>query len=349
MVDRVNFYYGDESSYRRIEGGTRRPKRDAAIAILVDGLELTDPGQINSILALAGYEGMTETDRPPEQPLTIPFEGPVPAKVRGGALWDQVAKWRKGRVVGGAILAASLIIGAAVSSIVGRPGWLWIASGIMYSALYPISLFLETAYEERQPRILAASIFSFSFVLLTSTGALAADFTSINARKDYGLLLSLPIFVAAAGLQWLFVRSALPSSTIVRTRFHAHTAQSAHLKNTLYFLVTFILFWLTPIHAVMRLRRYATLGHQQSVRELLSHWLIISDGVVCPNVETLGVIFVFLLLLSIPMRSQLLDNLKPGAHTNSYINWFYARAFLYFSLCLLCLVWFAISVASLRA
>jgi len=77
-------------------------------------------------------------------------------------------------------------------------------------------------------------------------------------------------------------------SVVVPTNFQAHTAQAAHLKNTVYFLVIVLLFWLPPFHCVAVLRREIYAGHAASVREILAHQLLHGRDFVCPNAGCCG-------------------------------------------------------------
>ena len=62
VARRVSTYYSEAGSYGRVERGQRHPDRDPLIAILTHGLSVSDLGEVNHILGLADYEGLTEQE-----------------------------------------------------------------------------------------------------------------------------------------------------------------------------------------------------------------------------------------------------------------------------------------------
>jgi hypothetical protein len=52
-------------------------------------------------------------------------------------------------------------------------------------------------------------------------------------------------------------------------------------------------------------------------------------------------------IISLPMRTRLLDNLRPHPHQNQYLNLFYLRTLLYFSLTGTCFLWYAYAIGEL--
>jgi hypothetical protein len=216
----------------------------------------------------------------------------------------------------------------------------------MYAGLYLVSLLLESAYEP-QARRYSALAGIFCVMLVSSSGALAADAISINSGASDGLPMALSIFAAAAMLQAVVSRQTLPAYPVVKGRYQMHTARSAHLKNTCYFMLIVFLFWVPPLHAVTILRKEVRLGHAAFVRETIPHWMLLGHGMISLNYGWLIGLLITVVAISLPMRTQLLDNLKPSPHQDSYLHLFYIRALLYFALSGTCVVWYASAVGSL--
>jgi len=348
VVARVSDCYSEESAYRRIESGRRFPSRDAAIAILVRGVRLTDLDRINSLLALAGYNGLSADEASsldlPEIEANLPTGG---SQDRLG-IWNRILARSESKPFGVALAFGSIILSVWIASRIGE-WWFPLVSSMMYAALYVLSLFLESAYEFDRARVLPAALFAFCFMLSTSVTALAVDARCVASGKTYAMWLALTIFLATAMLQWLILRSTLPSYTIVKTSYQSHTAQSAHLKNTEYFLFIVILFWLPPFHCISVLRREAQAGNTGLVREFLGHWFLVGKGILCPNVGALCGILLVLIVAAMLMRGRLLDNLEPHPMKNLYVTLFYARAFVYFAMCVVCIGWYADSIGIMQS
>jgi hypothetical protein len=220
-------------------------------------------------------------------------------------------------------------------------------SAILYGSLYTVSILLESAFAAAPIPKGAVVSGVFGFTMVTSVIALAIDAWLARTGSPAALPLSLAIFLIAAAAQWYIARSALSESVVVPTNFQAHTAQAAHLKNTVYFLVIVLLFWLPPFHCVAVLRREIYAGHAASVREILAHQLLHGRDFVCPNAGWLWSGFAFFLLLSIPMSARLLENLKSAPRLNTYTSLLYLRGVLYFLLIFICLIWYSGAIASL--
>jgi hypothetical protein len=130
-------------------------------------------------------------------------------------------------------------------------------------------------------------------------------------------------------------------------QFQAHTAQAAHLKNTAYYLVIVVLFWLPPFHAVGVLTRELRLGHVDAVRALVTRRFMLGSDLVAASPEVLWYLFLGLGLLAIPMAVRLLENLKSHPDLNRYTSLAYLRAVIYFLLALTCLFWYSAAIGGL--
>lgn len=243
-------------------------------------------------------------------------------------------------------IMVSLIVGVVVAS---RSASISMAmlTAIFYGSLYTVSVLLESAFGANFREAVPAAYGTFCLMLLTSVSALAVDERMVEAGNPAALPMSLAVFILSASLQWLLVRSALPAVAVVPSRFPSHTAQTAHLKNTLYFLLIVVIFWVPPAHCIAVLRRNIRAGNTSIVREMLAHTVIVSSDVVCLNRTWLWGLFLLLALLAIPMGAWLTNNLTPHPKTNTYTNLLYLRAVLYFLLILACLIWFSVSLGSL--
>lgn len=345
VAARISTYYADDSSYRRIENGARTPSRDAVIAIAVTGLEIGDREQVDSLLALTGHEGLTPSQAEAlgiagtAVPTTSPSE-PGPAKANE-ARWSVTFQRHRE-----ALLSAIPVAVASWFLCSGAEGGPWypFTAVLLYAFLYVVSLFLESVYVDRHRQFVSVATAIFAMVLFTSAVGLWAD-RELTARKAAtGLTMALSIFLLAAAIQWFLSRLILPARTIVPTRYLSHTSQAAHLKNTLYFLIVVFVFWLPPAHAVAFLR----IGNPNSFDRNLGQMLIVAPGGITLGPGLLIGVLLLLVLISIPMRTQLLDNLKRAPKHGDYVLLFYLRAVLYFLLCLVCVCWFANAISQLH-
>ena len=175
--------------------------------------------------------------------------------------------------------------------------------------------------------------------------ALATDRVLVDSGNSLALLFSLAIFLVAGIAQFLVVRPALSEAAIVPATFQTQPARAAHLKNTGYFLLIVVLFWLAPFHCVSTLSRELRAGHGDWVGQVLEHDLMLGRGVLALSVRWLLGLLLAMLLISLYMGHVLLDSLQPNARLNSFTPLFYLRAFLYFLLCLVCIGWYAYSLS----
>jgi transcriptional regulator with XRE-family HTH domain len=346
VVERISSFYSDERSYRRVELGERLPDRDAVIAILESGLSVNEADKINRILALGGYAPLTAAEAQRHgasvlQPIVSPAT-PIPPRA---SFWHHLNE-KSGLRFAISIAVCSLAVGCAIAA-VSKETALVMASAILYGCLYAVSILLESAFAPAPAPKWPVASAVFGFILVTSVMALVIDSWLARIGIPAALPLSLAVFLIAAAAQWSIARPALSNAAVVPTRFQAHTAQAAHLKNTVYFLVIVILFWLLPFHCIVVLRREIQSGHAAWVRAILARRLLLGRDFVCLSAEWLWLGFLFLLLLAIPMAVRLLENLKSDPRLNAYTALLYLRGILYFLLIFICLIWYSAAVASL--
>lgn len=347
VVDRIKSYYSDERAYRRIESGERVPDREALVAILRTGLSIDKADEINTILALGGYEGLTAVETqgisisPP--PATVSVAAVTPTAVGTRTSFSAILGPRSSV----AVTIGSLVVAVAIAGMSPETGYL-LTTAILYASLYAESVLLESVFGPNPvPRWQVAATIS-GFVLATSVLALSLDARLARADSPAALPVSLGIFLISAMAQWVFARSALSEAAVVPMRFEGHTAQSAHLKNTAYFLVIVVLFWLLPFHCITALRRESQGDQTFWVKEILNNRLLIGRDFVSFNAEPLWYLCLFLLLLTLPMAVRLLEGLKTGdPKRNTYTALLYLRGILYFFLIVVCLIWYSSATASL--
>ncbi len=132
---------------------------------------------------------------------------------------------------------------------------------LLSSALYARFTWCHFTWKAHSTRNIAPeralATITFAFISVTSIMALATDRALVGSGGEFALLFSLGIFLLAGVTQFVLFHRALAESVIVTARFQTLTAQSAHLKNTSYFLLIVVLFWLPSFHSIMTLSREA--------------------------------------------------------------------------------------------
>ena len=344
VVERIPRRYTDMSSLSRVERGGRQPSRDAVIDLLIKGLGETDVPRIDAVLKLGGYEGLSEIEIE-KQGLTSQPERPS-ADTEFPLVEHVPPLSRRTQLVYGTLVLASIGAGAAAAFRAGAPPmWFVLVTSVLYAGLFAVSLFLETAYEDHPQRTAFIAVSTFCFIFLTSVGTLAIDSQIVRAGGSSGLWISLAVFFLAAIAQWVATRLALPAHEIVLATFRVHTAQAAHFKNTAYFLSIVLLFWLPPTHCVLTLDHQVAGGHADLARRAMDTSLF-AGGAICPRPGWLWLVLAVILVGSFPMGARLLENLTSDRHLNRFQNLFYTRALLYFSLSIVCLLWYSFRFAA---
>ncbi len=351
VVGRVSDHYGEVRSYRRIEAGTRSPARDTAIAILSDGLDVDSQDRISQALSLLSYAPLTR-----EEAVALKLTGSDDAKV---SLAEQAVptssqardrKLQASQTVTTAIIAISVAIGGITAICLTVDALAVAGTAIIYAALYAVSVQLENHVQGDRDGSLIASALAFGVTLITSVAVLAADAGLVRHGSEAGLGVALVLLWAAAAGQWFIVRPALPDRAVAPLRYQALTAQAAHLKNTLYFVLLASVFWIPPMHAITVLERELHFGHVALVQQLASHQVfIIGRGIIAPGPAGLLGAFVVMLAASPIMAYPLFTNLKQDRRQNGYCILLFTRTALIFGLSILCLGWYAMRLASLNA
>jgi hypothetical protein len=340
VVDRVAPLYSDERAYRRIESGDRRPDRENIIQLLHRGLQENKAQVINRFLRLAGYEALCPQEVHDLQLIADPGPEPEPEKIPAPTKNSQVQAliWTA--------VAFSLTIYVS-----GWPqrgfSWFRLVMSVGYASLYAVSLFLETAYLEANLRIWPPAIGILSLVCVTSAAALSVTEAMAFMGFSAGVWIGFGVLILAALAQLWLAHLVLPNSEIVKASFHPFTSQAAHFKNTGYFLLLAVPFWLIPSHCIACLEGALATGNQAMTERFLrgSGWLV--AGALCVRPAWLWTLAGVMIASALYMGAHLIDNLLPHPKRNYFLNLFYCRAFLYFLLVAICLVHYSLAVARL--
>ena len=351
----AELFSGDERTVRRYENGERRPGRNTIIKIMVQGFGETLAEKVNETLELSGYGVLTENE--------VASQGLTPApepKARFSVLLssppeqdvvpDEILRERQVLALFGMPIVLITIATVGLNAFRVAPTWFVVVTSGLYASLYAVSILLETSYRPTRLRIYWAAMFIFGFVFMSSTLALAFDAYAIGRQSTSSLWWTLLTFFGSGAVQWFWLRSVLPVESIVPAKFQTMTAQAAHLKNTAYFLLAVVLFWVVPFHSIASLGHLAHTQETQTVRQILaSSEPLIGQSFVFIKPLWLFILTLVLIGFSIPMGAHLLDGLEAKQGHNRYLALFYGRAILYFVLCFLCLLWYSVSVSQLSS
>ena len=320
--------YRDARSVRKIESGEQRPKREIIISLLTKGLDEQNCSTIDNLLRFAGYDPLRDSEItrldlrplsqepqvPPPQPSVDEAE-PTPEVERRSLIWK---------------VAALLCVLATIGMSVILGDVFLIVSAIMYAALYPISILLESAHDFKGDETVAAALLSFAIIWLSSAAALWAETSILRAA---GLWIGIAIFVTSAILQWVLVRPALPALATVPTSFQSMTGRAAHLKNTGYYLIFVFSFWVLPVRCV-------------AIQTAIRHKLITNGhGILCPPPLWLWMLLGLYLVLFLPMGHTLLGSMRAGPHFDRYLTLILSRAIVGLLLSVICLIWYSIRLS----
>jgi transcriptional regulator with XRE-family HTH domain len=144
IAGRISTYYSEAGAYGRIERGKRHPDREPLIAILVQGLSVSDVGNINRILGLANYDPLTEQEvRQLGLPLSQSAEQQAAesASQRRQRLSALFANPRWGLFSVGMIVGSFVLVAAMAAMVPGRFLFVLVTS-CLYAALYVTSVYL---------------------------------------------------------------------------------------------------------------------------------------------------------------------------------------------------------------
>ena len=264
-------------------------------------------------------------------------------------LSSAVAALRFDRALARSVSPADL---SALLGISAKLDWLWaghwkqvFAASILYALMFAIGLVGEVSYEfDRLGKTaLELAPLVFLWILATSVAAFFLDWRSVRTGGRSGLTISLAVFAVSALGLYAALCLFLPDQPITRMRIQSYTAQAAYLKGVRYTLPLAAIFMCIPYHFVVSQQRELRQGRHGLALALLTgeKWAVTAPGAFYVTVRTLWVLLLAALLASIPMSSNLFDNLQPGRYMNLFTNLIQIRWLIYFSLGLECLAWYS--------
>jgi len=294
--------YSDVSAYLRMERGQGgQPDRGRVIRLAV-AQKHTEVAKFDQRLILAGRDPLTDEEVVAFH-LTRSDEevNPSPAK-----LWVIVSVL--------ACLAFAVLVG-------WRQGWFdWICF-ILCASPFAVSVLLESVYRFMGPATIWASALAGAVMFLAAVGAIWLD----DRMGFLGILCALAVLLLGAAVQWVLVRPSLSKEAVVKAKFQTHTAQAAHLKNTMCLLAAAYIFWISPRHCFRYLPLHLGWAAVPFFLLIISLWIA----------------FVLAALRVEAHHVHLLENLLPSSRENLYVTLYYARNLLVSVLTVLCLLYYS--------
>lgn len=322
--------YAQARGLRKIESGTIQPPREKVIRLVTAGMKVNRTSVVNRLLDLAGYGPLLDSEilaadlQVDEIPIPRVGVSTAPA-VQDIAIQSDEQKPPNGPQVGkftGRLWPASIAVAlpmAVILMFVIRSTFIAITSAL-YAGMYAVSVLLESTYEYRGRETVLAALSSLA---ITWPAALAALWLDQFLAGQAGLWWALAVLLIAATVQWVTVAPSLAPYRIVPLDYHAHTARAAHLKNSVYFALLFgIPFWILPAHCSGNPDRPSTL---------------------CPPPYALWILMLVYVAFALIMGRDLLPHLIRHDFNDRYELLVYARAALFFILCLISTMWYASS------
>ena len=207
-----------------------------------------------------------------------------------------------------------------------------IAAGLLYGLLFWVALLLEIAY--RFDRFGTTAVWLGLPLVLWIAAANFAGLTLteklVRREKRHSFFVGLAFFVGGTIAACLAMSYFLPNEPITAANFQTQPAFAAFLKNSLiYFLPLGVVYMLIPFHFVCV---------QQNEMQKTSP--ISGKTAINLHPSFLFGLWLFSAVYSILTTFHLLDNLLPGQFHNLFVSLVFLRFFIYFSLGLICLLWY---------
>lgn len=209
----VPTYYSDNRSYRRIENEGQMPDREALLAVLVEGLKVTDEKTVNEVLSLADYTPVTPAEAHSHRLELSPAIAHPPNKRTLQTRW-LVANRKALKFLPEAMMLGAVAVSTLLAT-VSRHGTFIVASTILYGCLYLISLLLESTLDPNPAEIWPTTTAIFCLVNVSSSTALALDAWLANRFGLAVLWLTLSIFLGGAAAQWMIGKGVLSELPVV--------------------------------------------------------------------------------------------------------------------------------------
>jgi hypothetical protein len=251
-------------------------------------------------------------------------------------------------------VASSLGISGKLARLFGGHRLHAVIASTLYALLFAVALPLEMAYEfdrYRRPAIEFA-VLILAGILLTTFGGLLLDWRFALRGRHTGLAVSIGTATLSALVLYIALRPILPAHAITQATFQTYTAQTAYLKSIFYYVPFAIIFLFLPFHFVLRMQVEFRAGRHDLGLQLLAgrdpSLALPPRGTIFLRPWVLGSLLVLGTVVSILMAGHLLDNLKPGPHTNLFIHLLQIRWCLYLLLGLECLTWYYLALNDLK-
>jgi DNA-binding winged helix-turn-helix (wHTH) protein len=219
-----------------------------------------------------------------------------------------------------------------------------VVSCFLYSALFPTMLLMEVAYQfeiyGRTALKIAPIILAWMFA--TSVLAVAIDWRRASKGKANGLVISLLVFLAAAGALFFAIGFFLPESSITESGRASYPAEASYLKDICYSLVLIVVFLAPTFHFVAVMQRELHAGRYRPVLESLAggRFSVTPSGTMYLRFWMLAIALMIMTAVSVYLTSNLLDHLSESPYKNLFIDLMYLRLILHFGLGLKCLSWY---------
>lgn len=211
---------------------------------------------------------------------------------------------------------------------------------LLYGLLFWIALLLEVAYQFDRFGTDALWL-GFPLVLwiaATTFTGLSWTRNLVRQEKRNALFVGLTFFVIGTILMLSAMSYFLPTEPITQASFQTQTAFAAFLKNSLiYFLPLGVIFILIPFHFICVQQSEIPKDFSFPGNTELS---LLSKGAIDLRPSLLFGLWLVTAGYSIFSTFHLLDNLLPGRYHNLFVTLIFLRFFVYFSLGLICLIWY---------
>jgi len=258
---------------------------------------------------------------------------------------------------GAAALPRGTISLRFLRSALAEDGWFLLTSCTLYALLYAIALFVEVAYQFNSYASSAVRVapFVFLWIWTTSLAGLLVCKLLTSTGRIYSLPLAISLFVLSGVVLYVSMGWILPNVPITKALFHTYSAHGAYLKSISHFFSLAVIFLVVPYHFVVAARTQILLGSASQIRKLLTgeRFGTAPQGTVFLRLKWLGVMLTIAAVASIAATAHLMDNLVSTEYTSMFTQLLQWRLVLYFSLGVICLLWYsrslnAIKIASLE-
>ena len=207
-----------------------------------------------------------------------------------------------------------------------------LTAGLLYGLLFWVALLLEIAYQFDRfgTTALWLGLPVFFWIAATSFAGLTLTEKLVRREKRHSFFVGLAFFVGGTIAACPAMSYFLPNEPITAASFQTQPAFAAFLKNSLiYFLPLGVVYILIPFHFVC--------VQQNEMQEKSS---VLGKTAINLRPSFLFGLWLFAAVYSIISTFYLLDNLLPGQFHNLFVTLVFLRFFIYFSLGLICLLWY---------